>query len=140
MCDFKVDLWATVQRGRGACHPDHTHDGAVVSGVYYSSAPSGSAPLLLRRPSEGLLGNKVWDDKEEGAEQRELFERVDGEDIVFRPREGQLILFPPWLYHGVPSASHEETQSIVSSENELPRVSFAFNLTGAAFAWGDPGD
>eukprot|EP00978_Attheya_sp_CCMP212_P048144 scaffold477964_cov83-Attheya_sp.AAC.1 len=47
---LSIDMWAAVQRGRGAYHADHVHEGVLVSGVYYASVPSKSAPLVLRRP------------------------------------------------------------------------------------------
>ena len=33
----------------------------------------------------------------------------DDDDImIIQPKEGQLVLFPPWLYHGVPRISTDK--------------------------------
>lgn len=112
--ELSVDMWVSVQRGVGAHHGYHVHDGALVSGVYYAAVPPGSAPLCLRRPEE-ITGS------------------ANG-DVVIDPTEGQLILFPPWIKHGVPPS-----QDASHTKSNLPRVSFALNVTDK-FGYGDPWD
>lgn len=108
---LSLDIWAAVQDGIGAYHKNHVHEGVVLSGVYYSSVPEGSAPLLMHKPKQ----TESSDDE------------VDLH--VIEPVEGQLIVFPPWLLHGVPEAKRPP---------DSPRVSFAFNLSGPII--GDPWD
>ena len=55
-------------------------------------------------------------------------------DVVLSPKEGDLVLFPPWLEHSVPLA--EEQQN--TDSNNLLRVLFAFNVTGAFLLGNDP--
>jgi hypothetical protein len=64
---------------------------------------------------------------------------VDVGDVVISPRAGELVLFPPWLVHGVPMAAAAEA---TDASIHQPRVSYAFNVTGGmgAYAWGDPWD
>jgi hypothetical protein len=112
---FHVEMWSAVQRGKGAYHHDHVHEGALVSDVYYAAVPDGSAPLVLRRPADHLF---VEDD--------------DDDDMILQPSEGHLVIIPPWLLHGVPL-------QVPTNESGLPRVSFAFNVNGA-YAWSDPWD
>ena len=107
---FHVEMWAAVQRGKGAYHNDHNHEGVLVSGVYYAAVSDGSAPLVLRRPADALI--------------------EENDDVILQPTEGQLVIFPPWLIHGVP---------LPTNGSNTPRVSFAFNLNGA-YALGDPWD
>ena len=117
---ISVDLWAAVQRGPGARHADHVHEGAIVSGVYYSCCPEGCAPLVLRG-RESLESNGIVTSLDD--------ETLD--DFEIHPTEGQFVLFPPWVLHGVPPS--------VDSQNERPRVSWAFNLTARRAdidAWG----
>ncbi len=106
----KIDMWATVQIGEAAYHADHVHENVFVSGVYYASMPEGSAPLVFHRPEydEGC-GDMVQNDTEE--------------TITVHPTEGQLIVFPPWLLHGVSPTGRK-------TNNSNPRVSFAFNVSG----------
>ena len=122
--ELSIDMWAAVQRGKGAYHADHVHEGALVSGVYYAAVPYGSAPLVLRRP------------KADETRMDEAQTQSDdiSDDAVISPTEGHLILFPPWVEHGVP---FPEEQHNVDSNN-LPRVSFAFNVTGAFTLGSDP--
>lgn len=114
---LSIDLWAAVQKGNGAYHHYHVHEGAIVSGVYYSCTPLGCAPLVFKKP-ECFVGNDEED------------------DVVIRPKEGQIVLFPPWLSHGVPKANTDQEDN---SQSHLPRVSWAFNLNGK-IALGDPWD
>ena len=111
-----IDLWATVQRGEGSHHKFHVHEGAVVSGVYYSNCPLGCAPLVLRRPLLDSVNDLNYNAQtiDDGVVERE-------DDKEIHPSNGQLVLFPPWLSHGVPQQRDE-------SSNLLPRVSWAFNL------------
>ena len=104
--EFSIDLWAAVQKGKGAHHALHVHEGALLSGVYYSSCFEGCAPLVLRRPlvtSSGCIDAIMSQD-----------------DVMIEPLEGMLVLFPPWLEHGVPEATN--------SLHNKPRVSWPFNL------------
>ena len=119
---LSIDMWAAVQRGTGAHHAYHVHEGAIVSGVYYSSCPPGCAPLVLRPPSNAEENeNANRPPSENGAEE---------EDVTIHPKEGQLVLFPPWVWHGVPESGSEKAGS-------EPRVSWAFNLTGRLAGIGD---
>ena len=107
---------------KGAYHANHVHEGVLVSGVYYAAVPSGSAPLVLRRPKA--------DDTRLNESQSKAIDEVT--DVVLSPEEGNLVLFPPWVEHGVPVAEEQHP----NDSNNLPRVSFAFNVTGA-FALGN---
>jgi uncharacterized protein (TIGR02466 family) len=113
--EVSIDLWAAVQRGKRAHHAFHVHEGAIVSGVYYSACPEGCAPLVLRKP----IANRESIDNA----------TKDKDDVSIHPKEGDLILFPPWLEHGVPKQANETTSAAAS---DMPRVSWAFNMTARA--------
>ena len=107
---FSIDMWAAIQRGKEAYHAYHVHEGSIVSGVYYSNCPSNCAPLVLKRPSS----------------KDDVMGRIDeAEDVVINPEEGKLILFPPWVLHGVPKVNNMDQH-----DTEIARVSWAFNLNG----------
>eukprot|EP01082_Thalassiosira_pseudonana_P003368 g2518.t1 g2518 contig12:277885-278814(-) len=138
--EFSIDLWAAIQQGKGAYHEFHVHKGAIVSGVYYSSCPVGCAPLVLRKPDEDTLQSL---DREGRVEQEQvktniILECIEG-DVVIQPNEGQLVLFPPWVEHGVPLAVEPDNGREVIDMHQ-PRVSWAFNLTGRLAAIGNPWD
>jgi hypothetical protein len=44
---LSLDLWVAIQRGQGAHHKNHVHEGVFLSGVYYCKVPQGSAPLVF---------------------------------------------------------------------------------------------
>ena len=111
---FTIDMWAAVQRGKNAYHEYHVHKGSVVSGVYYSNCPDNCAPLILKRPNSNL-DNQTANKSDY---------RDDDEEFIIHPEEGQFVLFPPWLYHGVLKVNGKENNT------EQARVSFAFNLNG----------
>ncbi len=117
---LSLDLWAAVQQGQGAYHKDHVHEGVLLSGVYYSAVPEGSAPLVLHRPSDLDSNNEGKSDDHE-------------KEKILQPIEGQVIIFPPWLVHGVPFSD-----KVVDVDSA--RVSFAFNLRGVYGGGGDPWD
>ena len=91
--------------------------------MYYAAVPSGSAPLVLRKPNH----------EDTQTEEPQIDEPSD---VVLAPTEGDLVLFPPWVEHGVPLA--EEQQQQHTDSVNLPRVSFAFNVTGALALGNDP--
>jgi len=109
---FTIDMWAAVQRGKNAYHEYHVHKGSVASGVYYSNFPNNCAPLILKRPNSIMDKQTAIDDESY---------RDDDEEIIIHPKEGQFVLFPPWLCHGVPKTNEEHNTA---------RVSWAFNLNG----------
>ena len=121
---LSIDMWAAVQKGVGAYHEYHVHEGAIVSGVYYSNCPSGCAPLVLKMPTENA--HMIVDTKQLGKELS--IDDDDDEDMIIQPKEGQLVLFPPWLYHGVPRISTDKCAT------ENARVSWAFNLNARLVA------
>jgi hypothetical protein len=74
------------------------------------------------------------EDGEEEEEDEDV--KVKDDDVIIHPRNGQLILFPPWLKHGVPLATNGQ-QLDGDLYPSLPRVSWAFNLTARLAYIGD---
>jgi hypothetical protein len=76
----------------------------------------------------------------DGKEEEEDEEvKVKEDDVIIHPNDGQLILFPPWLKHGVPLATNGQ-QPGGELDHSLPRVSWAFNLTARLAYIGDAWD
>ena len=121
--DAPLFCWASVHIG-GSTHPPHVHSDACATGTFYAAAPSGSAPLLLedprgRSPFDVIVGIESrlrYGSAGSGGEATPPFDQP----VHVEPRVGELIVFPPWLVHGVPPTTPEGTV----------RVSFSFNLLG----------
>jgi hypothetical protein len=78
------------------------------------------------------------EDGEEEEEDEDV--KVKDDDVIIHPRNGQLILFPPWLKHGVPMATNGQQFPGGELDPSLPRVSWAFNLTARLAYIGDAWD
>lgn len=85
----------------------HLGQGIVLSGCYYVRTPAGGGRFFFQDPI-----------RERVAHAAHYGTGDDGQAVEIEHRDGQLIVFPAWLFHGV-SANHSREQ----------RVSIAFNLT-----------
>jgi len=109
-----IDMWAAIQSGEGAYHRDHVHEEVLLSGVYYASIPYGSAPLEFHNPRTSHSQNT-----------KNPISHDENNQHYIYPKVGQLVIFPPWLLHGVPKR-HKDTKQ----QKDDARISFAFNLSG----------
>jgi len=90
--------------------------------------------LVLRRPK---ASENIRTDQELSHQAHEAINDDLVGDVIIPPTEGNLILFPPWVEHGVPLAEEQE-EIIDNSFIDLPRVSFAFNVTSGMVLGKDP--
>ena len=77
----RVSLWATLHEGCSS-HATHVHPDAAVSGTFYLAMPPRAGAISFEDP-RGM---------------RPPFAR---NRLTHQPRAGELLLFPPWLSHGV---------------------------------------
>jgi uncharacterized protein (TIGR02466 family) len=90
MCD---NMWANINK-RYSHNRNHTHPGALWSGVYYIQAPKDSGKIWFTDPrNEAHILWCTYDKKERPL--RALRE------VYYEPIPGRLILFPGWLTHEV---------------------------------------
>ena len=110
--DFKIsNMWANVNRYKDY-NLIHSHPNVTVSGVYYLKVPKNSGNIFFVNPASQLIETS-WDKCiEKYTTQNSPFFRVN-------PIEGQLILFPSWLQHGVEPNLNKKQD----------RISFSFNIT-----------
>tara|TARA_R110000822_G_scaffold295792_1_gene418059 strand:+ start:5162 stop:5767 length:606 start_codon:yes stop_codon:yes gene_type:complete len=108
---FKISsMWANVNEYKDY-NLIHTHGDSVISGVYYLKNPKNSGNLFFANPaSEGI--EYLWENCiEEYTQQNSACWTIAVE-------EGDLVLFPSWLKHGVePNLNKKEN-----------RISIAFNI------------
>ena len=104
------NIWANIN-GYKDYNLIHSHGNAVVSGVYYLKIPKNSGNIFFVNPAIQLIettwGNCV-----------DKYTLQTSSSFRVAPVEGQLILFPGWLQHGVePNLNKKED-----------RVSISFNI------------
>ncbi|CAE8611631.1 unnamed protein product, partial [Polarella glacialis] len=118
--DYRLVLWAAVYPGNGGRHGYHVHQGSISSCVLYTRTAGASTPITFVDPR----GAPPVDDYEQFEQERD-FEPVAPfhHSEHFFPDAGDLVCFPSWLVHNVPS-HFEKTH----------RVAFAANLQGSS-AW-----
>mmetsp|Transcript_7223 Transcript_7223/g.15756 ORF Transcript_7223/g.15756 Transcript_7223/m.15756 type:complete len:303 (-) Transcript_7223:153-1061(-) len=134
-------------------HSWHTHEGALCSGVFYASMPPRASPIVFFDPR-----GQDWaflDGVREGAEafspdedrMHDIAQWLPGQmgrppfirQRLFIPREGELLVFPPWLGHAVFNGTLREAKSYSPETQKAEaararaakpplRISFAFNL------------
>ena len=107
---LQITCWANVN-GPGHSNDIHNHPQCAWSGVYYVDAG-------MPKPDEEKSGFLHFLDPRAGAGMVEdPFGRF-GKGREFKPRSGQMILFPSWLLHGVRPY-----------RGEGERISIAFNIS-----------
>jgi len=118
--DSHVVLWAAVYLEDGGRHGYHVHQGSLSSCVFYAKAPPGKTPIMFIDPR----GAPPTHDYEQHLAERD-FEPVAPfhHNYYFFAEAGDLVCFPSWLVHRVPS--HFEAEE---------RVAFPANLQ-ANTAW-----
>ena len=96
--EFKINFWVNVNT-KGDWNIYHDHMGVDLSGVYYVKVPENSGEIMFKDPRKGSSG-------ERNVVQMPL-------NLPLMPKEGVLLMFPPFLEHMVsPSKSDEERISI----------------------------
>lgn len=98
--------WASVH-GSCSSHPSHTHVGAAVSGTFYVAVPAvGRANAFFAEDPRGP---------------RPPFENR----LVHTPRRGEVLLFPPWMTHGVDASA---AWGCEEPREGSARIAISFNL------------
>jgi uncharacterized protein (TIGR02466 family) len=108
-CDFSLQSWVNMH-DRGGFNFLHMHEGSLLSGSFYLSAPSGSGQFVFRDPRPGVILGSVKGGVPNGHA-----------DIHLTPSDGLLVLFPCWMEHYV--EPHDSDQ---------PRITIAFNAVDSA--------
>ena len=112
LCD---NMWANVNY-KYSHNKNHTHPGALWSGVYYIKCPPDCGHIWFTDPS----GHKVM--AQPIMDKREKLPRHSWSTVHYQPVEGRLIMFPGWL-------THEVDQNMCNLKGEKGwRVSVSFNF------------
>jgi uncharacterized protein (TIGR02466 family) len=104
-----TDCWINIM-SRDAVHPWHVHPGAVFSGTFYVSTPSGCSGLSFEDPRIehfGLTPPRLTECRP-----------ANRQRISYEVEPGKLILFESWLRH-----------EVAANPTQEERVSISFNYT-----------
>ena len=104
------DLFCNINR-KYSFHGPHRHEYVDLSAVYYVDVDADSSEFIAHNPIEPLLMHTrphFFVDTSPMAQEKQ----------GFRPQNGKLLLFPPWMMH-----------EVAQQRTDYERISLAFNLT-----------
>ena len=101
---FSLQSWINMH-DRGGFNFLHMHEGSLLSGSFYISAPPGSGQFVFRDPRPGVINGSIKGGVPNGHA-----------DVHLTPSAGLLVLFPCWMEHYV--EPHDSDES---------RITLAFN-------------
>jgi len=101
-----TESWLNITN-RGESHHEHHHPNSIISGVYYIETEENSDVIEFKHPSPPWYECKVL-----------KYNAYNSLSWQISAHSGQLILFPSYLKHNVPT---------LSNDRKLSRVSLAFN-------------
>ena len=107
------NMWANINYP-GSYNRQHTHPNSLWSGVYYVKVPKDSGNLFLEDPRPGATVIQVRRIKKLPPPLLRV--------VYYPATEGQIIIFPAWLPHGVEINNSKETGE------KGWRVSVSFNF------------
>ena len=103
-----MDAWFSVQ-SPGMFHAEHNHHFSSIAGTLYLHTGDGSGRIVFLDPrmphsvNEDMLEREMMKDAAgEDVTPKELYLFGNGRrGVSVEPRDGMLLLFPPWLFHKV---------------------------------------
>ena len=108
--EFSMSMWVNINSYKDF-NIEHTHPGAIFSGVYYIQTESNSGNIVFIHPAKDSLIHD-WDNCE-----WQEYNQHNSSTWTFTPSVNKLFLFPSWLKHYVkPNLNNKE------------RISISFNL------------
>ena len=101
--------WINVFRP-GMQETEHSHEGSVLSGVYYVEAPDNCGDLVFQDPIGARRAHRAFTRTNAQTQQAAM-------QISYSPKAGRLVFFESWLPHAVSGNKSDKT-----------RISIAINL------------
>src|SRR5579871_54082 len=101
--------WINVFRP-GMQETEHSHEGSVLSGVYYVDAPDNCGDLVFQDPIGARRAHRAFTQTNAPTQQSAM-------QINYSPKPGRLLFFESWLPHAVSGNKSDQT-----------RISIAINL------------
>jgi uncharacterized protein (TIGR02466 family) len=112
VANYPLDIersWINVFRP-GMQETEHSHEGSVLSGVYYVEAPEHCGDLVFQDPIGGRRAHRAFTKTNAQTQQA-------AQQISYAPKAGRLLFFESWLPH-----------SVSGNKTDKTRISIAINL------------
>jgi len=112
VADYRLELersWINLFRP-GMQESEHSHEGSVLSGVYYIDAPDHCGELVFQDPIGARRAHRAFTRTNANTQQAAM-------QIAYAPRPGRLLFFESWMPHAVAGNKSDKT-----------RISIAINL------------
>jgi hypothetical protein len=97
--------WLT-HKEPGQIHKVHTHPNTLLAGVFYYDVQPGDAAICFSKEvksfNRSYLEPSLLDDYQQHS--------FSQEEIYFKPKQNNFIIFPSWLPHGVPPNNTNRTR------------------------------
>ena len=128
MCrdDIHLFAWSNHYTGRNY-HEAHNHPTTLISGTYYVKVEKDSQPIKFFNPNPAAsafpMGTQTeWNVNENPYNNMTITGHgVNMMEVFVQPTEGEVLMWPSYLYHTVPQSQ--------SKDPNYERISVSFNLT-----------
>ena len=98
--------WINVNSKADHYNQYHCHPGTYLACVYYVNCSEGSGDIVFCDPRAGHAANVLHHDK---------LTSVNAVEVNVQPKQGELILFPGWLYHFVTQNTDDEDRITIAT-------------------------
>ena len=98
--------WININSSKDDYNQSHCHPGTYLACVYYVKCQEGSGDIVFCDPRVGHAANVLHHDKLTG---------VNCVEAYMQPKQGELLLFPGWLYHFVTRNTNDEDRITIAT-------------------------
>ena len=103
------NIWSIINK-KGSSNAMHIHSNCYLSAAYYVKAPNDCGDIVFHDPRQSRLIRKPKLSK---------LNKLNGEEVNVKPKEGLLVLFPSYLYHSVKESLSNSERIVISFNIDL---------------------
>ncbi len=103
------NIWSIINKKRSS-NAMHIHSNCYLSAAYYVKAPNDCGDIVFHDPRQSRLIRKPKLLK---------LNKLNGEEVNIKPKEGLLVLFPSYLYHSVNESLSDNERIVISFNVDL---------------------
>ena len=106
-----TEMWAIINK-KNNLNTVHTHPNNFLSSAYYVKAPKDCGNIVFYEPNDA---------KSIRYPEVEKYTKYSGTIVNFEPKEGDLLIFPSYLYHSVQQNKSSEDRIVISFNVDIYR-------------------